>query len=711
MKKQTIITTVLLILLIVMSCNKETDRENLMGSDNPFMNVSTLPYQAPDFSNIKSTDFAAAIEEGIKQQFSEFEQIANNPDEPTFENTLVAIEKSGELLTRTMNVFGMLSSANTDTVLQKLQEDIAPKLVALQDALFLNDKLFERSKSIYQKKDELELDKESARLLQYYYDKFIQAGANLPVEAKERLKKINEEDALLSAKFYNQLLEGTKSSSLVFNSAEDLKGLSQSAVKQAAVNASDAGYEGKWLIALQNTTQQPLLQNIENRETRRKLFEASITRTEKGDENDTREIIKRIAEIRAEKATLLGYPNYATWALKEQMAKTPEAVRNFLDVLISPAVANAGKEIKDLQEIINKENGGFELQPYDWNIYAEKLRKERYNLDEEQIKPYFELFNVLENGVFYAATRLYGITFKLRTDLPVYNPDMRVYEVFDKDGNELALFYCDFFRRDNKSGGAWMSNLVGQSKLLGTKPVVYNVCNFAKPVEGEPALISYYDVTTMFHEFGHALHGIFADQVYPSLSGTNVARDFVELPSQFYEHWALYPDILENYAKHYQTKESMPQDLVDRIKKSATFNQGYLFTEILAASNIDLEWHTLSKGTKISSVEEFEAEALTKNKLDIPQVPPRYKSSYFLHIWAHGYAAGYYAYQWAEMLDNDAFAWFEQNGGLTNENGQRFRDMILSKGNTEDYNQMYHNFAGRTPDISPMLKSRGITIQ
>lgn len=712
MKKQTIIITITaLIPLIVMSCKKETDRENLMEADNPFINVSTLPYQAPDFSNIKNTDFATAIEEGIRQQFIEFEQIANNPDEPTFENTLVAIEKSGELLTRTMNVFGMLSSANTDTILQKLQEDVAPKLVALQDALFLNEKLFERSKSIYQKKDDLDLDKESARLLQYYYDKFIQAGANLTIEAKEKLKKINEEDALLSAKFYNQLLEGTKSSSLVFDSTEDLRGLSQSVIKQAAANASNAGYEGKWLIALQNTTQQPLLQNIENRETRRKLFEASVTRTEKGNENDTREIVKRIAELRAEKATLLGYPNYATWALKEQMAQTPEAVRSFLDVLISPAVANARKEAEDLQAIIDKENGGFELQPYDWNIYAEKLRKERYNLDEEQIKPYFELFNVLENGVFYAATSLYGITFLQRTDLPVYNPDMRVYEVFDKDGTGLALFYCDFFQRDNKSGGAWMSNLVGQSKLLGTKPVVYNVCNFAKPVDGEPALISYNDVTTMFHEFGHALHGIFADQVYPSLSGTNVARDFVELPSQFYEHWALYPDILQNYAKHYQTNETMPQELVDRIKTSATFNQGYLLTEILAASNIDLEWHTLSKDTEISSVEEFEEEALRKNKLDIPQVPPRYKSSYFLHIWAHGYAAGYYAYQWAEMLDNDAFAWFEQNGGLTRENGQRFRDMILSKGNTEDYNEMYLNFAGRTPDISPMLKSRGIAIQ
>ena len=706
--KKTTITAMVLMLLTFVSCKKEP---NLMDNDNPFMNISTLPYQAPDFANIQSTDFAPAIEEGIKQQFAEIEQIANNQDEPTFENTLVMIEKSGELLTRTINVFGMLSSANTDTVLQKLQEDIAPKLAALEDAVMLNDKLFERVKAIYQNKDELTLDKESARLLQYYYDKFIQAGANLSAEAKEKLKKLNEEDALLSAKFYNQLLTGTKSSSLVFDNEEDLKGLPESTLKQAAINAGNAGHEGKWLISLQNTTQQPLLQSLENRETRRKLFEASITRTEKGDENDTREIIKRIAEIRSEKAALLGYPSYAAWSLKEQMAKTPEAVKDFLGKLIAPATANARKEANDLQSIIDKENGGFELQPYDWNIYAEKLRKERYDLDEEQIKPYFELFNVLENGAFYAATRLFGITFKQRTDLPVYNPDMRVYEVFDKDGTELALFYCDFFQRDNKSGGAWMSDLVGRSKLLGTKPVVYNVCNFTKPVEGEPALIRHDDVTTLFHEFGHALHGIFSDQTYPSLAGTNVARDFVELPSQLYEHWALYPDILKNYAKHYETGEPMPQELVNKIKESATFNQGYAFTELLAASNIDMEWHTLAQGINVNSVEEFEAEALRKNNLNIPQVPPRYKSSYFLHIWGNGYAAGYYAYQWAEMLDQDAFAWFEQNGGLTLENGQRLRDMILSRGNTENYDEMYRNFAGRNPDINPMLKSRGIAIQ
>lgn len=715
MKKISVLAFSMLVLFFV-ACNQKSQQKESMENNsnlagNPFMQASSLPFQAPDFTTITDADFGPAMEEGIRIQREEIEAIANNSEEPTFENTLVAIEKSGELLNRVSLVFEMLAGANTNEVLQNLQEEMAPKRAALHDAITLNDNLFERIKQIYSKKDELGLDKESARLLQYYYDEFTRAGANLPSEAKEKLKKLNEEDALLSAKFTNQLLTGTKAGALVVDNEAALKGLSEGAIKQAAQNAADAGYDGKWQLSLRNTTQQPALQSLENRETRQKLFAASWTRSEKGDENDTRDVILRIAEIRAEKAALLGFPNYAAWALQNQMAKTPEAVKTFLGKLIAPATANAKREAKDLQALISKEKAGFELQPYDWNMYAEKLRKERYDLDEEQIKPYFELFNVLENGIFFAANQLYGLTFNQRNDIPVYNPDMRVYEVLDHDGSQLALFYCDFFQRDNKSGGAWMSNVVGQSKLLGTLPVVYNVCNFTKPTAGEPVLISYDDVTTMFHEFGHALHGIFADQMYPSLSGTSVARDFVELPSQFNEHWALYPTVLNNYAKHYKTGEPMPQELIDKIKKSSTFNQGYALTEILAASNLDFEWHTLAPETKVNSVDEFEAEALKKTKLDVPQVPPRYRSSYFLHIWSNGYAAGYYAYQWAEMLDQDAFAWFEENGGLTRENGQRFRDMILSRGNTEDYNEMYRTFSGREPDIRPMLKNRGISVQ
>ncbi|HKI89347.1 MAG TPA: peptidyl-dipeptidase Dcp [Draconibacterium sp.] len=711
MKKISIVASCML-MLIFSACNQKSQKQSMENNtnlaNNPFMHASTLPFQAPDFNNIKDSDFEPAFNEGIKRQLAEIDQIANNKEEPTFENTLVALEKSGQLLTRVDNVFEMLTGANTDSVLQNLQEKIAPKLAAQRDAITLNSKLFERIKQLYQKKDELKLDPESARLLKFYYDEFVRAGANLPADKKEQLKKLNEEEASLSAKFTNQLLAAAKAGALVIDNKDALKGLSESAIKSAARDAEANNKMGKWLIPLQNTTQQPALQSLEDRTTREELFEASWTRAEKGDANDTRETIKRLAEIRAEKADLLGFPNYAAWTLQDQMAKTPETVETFLAKLVPPATANARQEVKDLQAVINKEKKGFQLQPWDWNFYAEKVRKKRYNLDEEQVKPYFELFNVLENGVFYAANQLYGLTFKRRDDIPVYQPDMRVYTVIDKDGSELGMFYCDYFKRDNKSGGAWMSNVVGQSKLLGTKPVVYNVCNFTKPAPGEPALITWDDVTTMFHEFGHALHGLFANQMYPSLSGTSVARDFVELPSQFNEHWALYPTVFKHYAVHYKTGEPMPQELVDKIKKSTTFNQGYSLTEILAASDLDMQWHIIPAGKKITSVDDFEKQALKKTHLDIPQVPPRYRSSYFLHIWSNGYSAGYYAYLWAEMLDDDAYAWFEENGGLTRANGQRFRDMILSRGNTEDLHKMFVDFRGREPDIQPMLKDRGL---
>ncbi len=546
-------------------------------------------------------------------------------------------------------------------------------------------------------------------MLEYYHNQFIRAGANLSADDKTKLKKLNEEEAGLSAKFTNQLLAAAKAGAFVTDNKEALKGLSEGALNSAAKDAETSGEKGKWQLPLQNTTQQPALQSLENRNTRQGLFEASWNRAEKGDKNDTRETIKRLAEIRAEKAGILGFPNYAAWNLQDQMAKTPEAVQTFLKKLVPAATAKARKEAADLQTVIDKEKGGFELQPWDWNYYAEKVRKERYDLDENQVKPYFELFNVLENGVFYAANQLYGLTFKRRTDIPVYQNDMRVYTVYDKDSSELGLFYCDYFKRDNKSGGAWMSNVVDQSKLLGTKPVIYNVCNFTKPAPGEPALISYEDVTTMFHEFGHALHGFFADQNYPSLSGTSVARDFVELPSQFNEHWAIEPKVFHHYAVNYKTGEPMPQVLIDKIKKSQNFNQGYSLTEILAAADLDMEWHIIPAGDSIKSVDDFELAALKRTNLDLPQVPPRYRSSYFLHIWANGYAAGYYAYLWTEMLDDDAYNWFKENGGMTLANGQRFRDMILSRGNTEDYNKMFYDFRGHNPDIQPMLEDRGLT--
>lgn len=711
MRKLVIVATCLALIGLV-ACNKKSEQKPMENktdlASNPFMLASTLPYQAPDFTKIKNSDFASAYEEGLKISLSEIEQIANSKEAPTFENTLVALEKSGELLRRVNGVFNLLAGANTDSVLQVLQEQIAPKLAGLQDAVYLNPNLFERVKKIYEQKGQLNLQGEDARLLEYYYNEFLMAGANLSAEDKEKLKKLNEEDALLGARFTNQLLNAAKAGALVVDDVTELKGLSEGEIKAAAQSAETNGKPGKWLISLRNTTQQPMLPSLENRATRQKLFEASWTRSEKGGENDTRETITRLAQIRVEKATLLGYPNYASWSLQDQMAKTPETVQTFLKNLVAPATAKAKKELADLQAVVDKEKSGFKVEPWDWDYYAEKVRKEKYDLDESQIKPYFELYNVLENGIFYAATKLYGLTFQRRTDIPVYQEDVRVYELFEENGSPLGLFYCDFYKRDNKSGGAWMSNVVEQSKLLGTKPVIYNVCNFTKPAEGEPALISYDDVTTMFHEFGHALHGFFADQTYPILSGTNVARDFVELPSQFNEHWAMYPEIFSHFAIHYQTGEPMPKELVDKIKKSSTFNQGYSLTETLAAANLDMEWHTIATADKVESVENFETAALKNTQLDMPQVPTRYRSSYFLHIWGNGYAAGYYAYLWAERLDNDAFAWFGENGGLNRANGQRFRDMILSRGNTEEFDQMYVKFRGKEPDIKPMLKSRGL---
>ena len=678
-------------------------------TDNPFYKPSALPFQAPPFDKIKDSDFEPAITEGMKQQLDEVQKIADNPEAPTVENTLVPLEKSGRMLERTYNVFSCLTGANTDDTLQKVQEKIAPRLAAHQDAIYLNDNLFQRIKTLYDQRDQLNLDPETLRLVEYYYKEFVRAGANLPEADKVRLRKMNEELATLNAKFENQLLKATKDGALVVGDESKLAGLTPGEIDAAARAAKARGLDGKWVIPLQNTTQQPYLSSLDNRATREELFKKSWTRTELGDANDTRNVVKRMAKLRAERAQLLGFPDYAAWKLEDQMAKNPENVDSFLAKLVPPAVANAEREAADIQSLINETGGNFKLQPWDWDYYAEKVRKARYDLDESQIKPYFELNNVLENGVFYAAHELYGLSFKERHDLPVYQPDVRVFDVIDKDGSQIGLFYADYFKRDNKSGGAWMSSLMGQSKLLGTQPVIYNVANFPKPAPGQPALLTYDDVTTMFHEFGHALHGFLSNTEYPSLSGTAVARDFVELPSQFNEHWALYPKVFEHYAVHYKTGKPMPRELVEKIKKAEKFNQGYALTELLAAAELDMAWHTLPADAPEQNVDEFEAEALKKAGLALPQVPPRYRSSYFMHIWGHGYASGYYAYLWSEMLDQDAYEWFKENGGLTRANGDRFRNMILSRGNTEDLATMYRNFRGRDPEIEPLLKARGLT--
>lgn len=677
-------------------------------SGNPFFTASTLPFQAPPFDKIKDSDYQPAFDEGMIRQIDEITKIADNPEAPTFENTVIALEKSGQLLSRVSLVFNAVASANTDSILQKVQQYEAPRLAAHSDAIFLNTKLFERVKSIYEKRDQLKLDHESLKLVEYYYNQFVHAGANLTEDKKEKLKRLNEEEATLTAKFDNKLLAGTKAGALVVDDKSKLAGLTSAEIDAASHSADSRGLEGKWVISLQNTTQQPDLSILKNREIRKQLFENSWNRTERNDANDTRKDIEQIAKIRAEKAKLLGYSDYASWVLVNQMAKTPEAVEKFLSRLAPSTLANEKKEAAELQAIIKKSRKDFKLEPWDWSYYAEKLRKEKYNLDDSEIKPYFVLNNVLEKGIFYEAHELYGLTFKELHNIPVYQKDVRVFEVYDKDGSPLALFYADYYKRDNKSGGAWMDNMVVQSKLLGTRPVVYNVCNFTKPAPGQPALLSYDDVTTMFHEFGHALHGMFASQEYPSLSGTNVPRDFVEFPSQFNEHWALYPKVLEHYALNYKTGKPMPQELVDKIKKASVFNEGYDFTEILEAADLDMAWHTLYASAPIQDADKFEVESLKKYNLYIPQVPPRYRSSYFLHIWGNGYAAGYYSYLWTEMLDDDAFQWFMDNGGLTRKNGQRFRDMILSRGATEDYGKMFRDFTGHNPRIEPMLKNRGL---
>ncbi|HWG19461.1 MAG TPA: M3 family metallopeptidase, partial [Terracidiphilus sp.] len=537
------------------------------GTDNPFFAPSTLPFQAPRFDKIKDSDYQPAIEAGMADQIREVDAIASNPEPPTFENTFVALEKSGQLLTRVMGVFNGVTGANTDPELQKVQTIEAPKLAAHQDAIYLNSKLFARVKAVYEQRASLKLDPESLRLVEYDYKEFIHAGAALSDLDKARLKKLNEEESTLSNDFIVKLLAATKAAAYSTTDQAALKGLSHAQVAAAAQAAEGRKQQG-WVLPLQNTTQQPDLSSLEDRATRKTLFDDSWNRAERGDANDTRSTVARLAQVRAEKAKLLGFPTYAAWNLTDQMAKTPQAALNFMDALVPGATAKAASEAREIQALINAQHGGFALEPWDWEFYSEQVRKAKYDLDESQIKPYFELINVLENGVFYAATQLYGITFKERHDIPVYNPDVRVFEVFNTGGKPMALFYCDYFKRDNKNGGAWMDSFVGQSKLLGTLPVVFNVANFPKPAPGEPALLSFDDVTTMFHEFGHALHGMFADTEYPSLSGTSVPRDFVEFPSQFNEHWAMYPAIFSHYAKNYKTGEPMPAELVAKIRKS-----------------------------------------------------------------------------------------------------------------------------------------------
>ncbi|HEX9130398.1 MAG TPA: M3 family metallopeptidase [Gemmatimonadaceae bacterium] len=681
-----------------------------VSGDNPFFVESTLPYHAPRFDLIRNEHYQPALEEGMRQHLAEIDGIAKQMSAPTFDNTIVPMEKSGALLTRTAKTFFGVIGANTNDTLQKVQEVEAPKLAAHNDAIYLNDQLYRRVKGVYDQRNASNLSDEQKALIERYNRDFVRAGATLSEADKVRMRFLNQELSKLSTDFSNKLLAGTKVGALVVDNVSQLDGLTEDEIKTAAEAAKQRGLTNKWVLPLQNTTQQPAQAELKNRAVRQKLFEQSTLRTSRSDTNDTRSTIRRMAELRAEKAQLLGYPTWAAYTLASQGAgaKTPENAIKLLTDLAPPATARARVEAADMQKVIDVQGGGFKLQPWDWQYYSEQVRKAKYDLDESQIMPYFELNSVLQNGVFFAANKLYGLTFKERHDIPVYHPDVRVFEVFDSNGQPLALWYADYFKRDNKGGGAWADVLVDQTQLIASKPVVYNIANFTKPASGQPALLTFDDVTTMFHEFGHALHAMLSNVDYPSLSGMNVPNDFVEFPSQFNEHWALEPTVFASYAKHYQSGAPMPVALVDKIKQSRTFNQGFATTELIEASLLDFAWHMLPAGSTPADVDSFEAASLKRYNVAVPEIPPRYHSTYFSHIWDGGYSAGYYAYTWSEVLDDDAFAWFIEHGGLTRANGNRFRDMILSRGGTVDAATLYRNFRGRDPNVDALLEERGL---
>lgn len=672
-------------------------------ASNPLMTKSLLQYQAPAFDKIKDEHFKPALDYGLRYQIFEINKIASNPTTPNFENTILAIENSGEVLKRAKLIFGNLIGSNTNPTLQKLDEEFAPQFAAQEDKIYLNDELYKRVKAI----DINALSGEDKRLTEYYLQKFEIAGANLSADKKNELKKVNEELATLNTQYTNKLLEARKQGGVVISDVQELDGLSNDEIAAAADNAKTAGYPGKYLLTLLNTTQQPLLQNLKNRATREKLFKASWYRAEKGDANDTRAIIEKQARLRLQKAQILGKNSYSEWKLQDQMAVSPDKAMDLLAQLAKPAVATAKRESDEIQALIDEQKGGFEVAPWDWNFYSEQVRKAKYDLDENEIKPYFEVTTVLEKGVFFAAEKFYGITFKKRPDLPTYHPDVVTYEVFDRDGKSLAIYYLDFYTRDNKNGGAWMSNFVEQSHLLNQKPVIVNVFNYQKPAPGKPSLISYDDVSTMFHEFGHTLHGLFANQKYVSISGTNTPRDFVEFPSQINEFFALEPTVLKNYALHYETQQPMPQTLVNKIKKAATFNQGYATTELVSAATLDMAWHSVTSESQFKPTLEFEKSVLNKFGFNLPQVPPRYHSPYFAHIWGGEYSAGYYAYMWSDLLNAAAWDYIQKNGGMTRQNGDRFRKYILSVGNSVDLNKAFKDYTGKNPDIQPLLINKG----
>jgi len=677
---------------------------------NPLLVESTLPLHFPRFDQIRDDDFLPAFEQGIAEHRKEIEAIASNPDKPTFDNTIVAMERSGATLGRVQIIFGNLSGANTDPKLQEVQRAMAPKLAAHQDEVLLDPRLFARIDALYQQRDSLGLDAESARLLWRYHQDFVRAGAQLPEASKAKLRALNAELATLQTTFEQNTLKERGASAVTFDTRAELAGLSDVEIKNAADAATKAGKPGKFVIQLVNTTGQPVLTNLTSHASRMKVMAASLARGSRGGEFDNRATVAALARKRAQRAALLGYPTHAAFQLAEQTVGSVEVMNKMLAQMATPAVVNAHKEAAQLQAMIDAENGGFRLDAADWAYYSEKVRKAQYAFDESQLKPYYELDHVLFDGVFYAANKLYGITFKERHDLPVYEPSVRVFDVFDKDGTQLAIFIGDYYARPNKNGGAWMNAYVRQNGLNGDKPVIANHLNIPKPPAGEPTLLTQDEVTTAFHEFGHALHGMFSHVKYPRFSGTSVPRDFVEYPSQFNEMWATYPDVLKHFAKHYKTGAPIPQALLDKVQAAARFDQGFATTEYLSATLLDQAWHQLpaDQVPQAADVTSFEAAALHRVGLDFPPVPPRYRSTYFSHAFSNGYSAGYYSYIWSEVLAADSTDWVLTHGGLTRENGDHIRDTLLSRGGSADALTLFRDLTGSAPDIGPLLKKRGL---
>ncbi len=683
--------------------------ETEMG-DNPFFTESTLPYGLPHFDLIEDGHYRAAFERGMAEQLEEIEAIASSSEPATFENTLVPIERSGRLLDRVARVFFSLSSADTNDEINAIRAEMAPKLAAHSDQILLNADLFARVDTLYESRNDLGLSPEEVRLVEQYRRDFTRAGALLSESEKDRMREINAELASLSAAFSENTLDEVNASAVVVDSAEELAGLSEGEIAAAAEAAKARDLEGKYVIALLNTSGQPALSSLEDRALRERIMKTSLARGSRGGEHDNREAVVRIAALRAERAALLGYPHHAAFILEEQTAQTIEAVNGRLSGLTPRAVANARREADDLAELARSEGADIEIAAWDWSYYSEKLRAQRFSFDASELRPYFEMDGVLVNGVFFAANQLFGLTFEERPELPVYHPDVRIWEVFEEDGSPLGLFIGDFYARPSKRGGAWMNAYVSQSGLLGTQPVVANHLNVPKPPEGEPTLLTFDEVITLFHEFGHALHGLFSNVRYPYFAGTSVPRDFVEYPSQVNEMWATWPEVLRNYAVHHETGEPIPGDLLDRVLSARTFNQGFATTEYLAATLLDLAWHQLGVGETpdADGVLAFEEAALEKAGIAFAPVPPRYRTTYFSHIWSSGYSAGYYSYIWSEVLDADSVEWFRENDGLLRENGDHFRETLLSKGGSIEAMDLFRTFRGRDPEVEPLLRRRGL---